>query len=376
MRGLFAVRYGFCVWIFTLMAGCSHFSGGTSTPENAGAEAWWSIPYPKPFNASTLKKQSVLKVDGRFIVDEQGQPFALRGVSIADPDKLVKQKQWRQGLFQEIAQWGANVVRIPIHPIAWRSRGQDAYLAMLDQAVIWANTEGMYLVLDWHSIGHLQTGVFQHPMYETDRAETFQFWRIVASRYAEVPTVAVYELFNEPTTAGGAYGRADWHTWKALNEALIDIIRAVDPTAIPLVAGFNWAYDLSRISRHPIERPGIAYAIHPYPQKENPQTRTQQQFFKLWQENWGHLADTYPLLATEIGWVRPGGDGAHVPVIDDGSYGPNIVRFLEERNIGWMAWCFDPDWAPTLIEDWSYAPTEQGAWFKKVMLGEQAESDR
>ncbi len=370
MTGILARRRGLYLLLVLLMSGCSHQSE-KPVSHSGDAQQWWGTTDQTPFDTSASKRQSALKVEGRFIVDEQGRPFGIRGVSIADPDKLVRQKQWRQGLFREIARWGANTVRIPVLPETWRTLGRDRYLALMDQAVNWANEEGMYLILDWHSVGHLKAGAFDHPRYQTDRAETFDFWRTIAARYAEVPTVAVYELFSEPTTAGGAYGQPDWHAWKAFNEDLIDVIRAADNNVIPLVTGFNRAYDLSRVTRHPVERPGIAYAIHPWPQREMPRHTTPEQYVKLWQANWGHIANTYPLLATEIGWVRRGGYAAQAPAIDDGRYGPNIVNFLQARNIGWTVWCFDPDWAPTMIEDWSFSPTEQGAFFRKVMLEER-----
>ena len=33
---------------------------------------------------------------------------------------------------------------------------------LLDQAVDWANELGLYLILDWHSIGNLKEEKFQH----------------------------------------------------------------------------------------------------------------------------------------------------------------------------------------------------------------------
>ncbi len=370
MTGMHARCASLYLLLALLMAGCNH-QAEKPVIDSLGGVDWWDTNSPAPFETSGLKQPSVLKVDGHLIVDEQGKPFGIRGVSIADPGKLVTQKQWRSGLFHEIASWGANTVRIPVVPATWRSLGRDGYLALLDQAVHWASAEGLYLILDWHSTGLLEAGAFAHPMYQTDRAETFDFWRTIAARYGNVPTVAAYELFSEPTTAGGAYGQPDWLGWKAFNEDLIDEMRARGSSGIPLVAGYNRAYDLSRVSRHPVERPGIAYAIHPWPQKETPRVASSAQYFELWQANWGHLADTYPLLATEIGWVRSDDYAAQAPAIDDGHYGPDIVAFLGARNIGWAAWCFDPDWAPTLIEDWSFAPTEQGAFFRKVMGDEQ-----
>ncbi len=320
------------------------------------------------FDASLLKQpQSTIRVKGNRFVDEAGNTFVFRGVSIADPDKLVKDNQWRASLFDELKNWGVNTVRLPIHPRAWRERGSENYIKLIDQAVIWANERGMYLIIDWHSIGFLATGNYQHPMYVTDKRETFRFWHDIAFRYQGIPTAAVYELFNEPTTLQDPWGDAEWQEWKALNEQMIDIIYAIDQDVIPLVAGFNWAYDLTPLRKAPVDRPGIAYTSHPYPQKEQPNPATDENFFKLWDEKWGFAAEKYPLLCTELGWVQPDGYGAHIPVKDDGSYGPRIVEFMESRGISWTAWVFDPQWSPTLINNWDFEPSEQGAFFRKVM---------
>lgn len=348
---------------------CALLFGATAYASSAKpSQEWWNQPYPTAFDKTRLKPQPFIKVSGNKFIDESGDTFIFKGVNIADPDKLTQQGQWKKSLFEELTNnWGVNHIRLPIHPAAWRSRGKSEYLKLLDEAVVWANELGIYLIIDWHSIGYLPTEQYQHPMYETTQKETRDFWRTIAFRYKEVPTTAVYELFNEPTTMGNTLGQRDWQEWKTLNESLIDMIYAQDSKVIPLVAGFNWAYDLTMIKTAPIEREGVAYAVHPYPQKAKPEEKTEQRFFELWEDVWGFAAKDYPLIATELGWVQPNGYGAHVPVKDDGSYGPRIVKYFAERGISWTVWCFDPEWSPTMIEDWSFTPTEQGAFFKKVL---------
>ena len=336
---------------------------------------WWNIPYPNSFDVETLanKQQSFIKVEGKGFVTDTGAEYIFRGVNIADPDKLSGENRWNQALFQELDRWGVNTVRIPIHPLAWRIQGKDWYFDRLDEAVRWANELNMYLIIDWHSIGNLEAELFQHPMYVTTYAETTRFWRDVALRYRNVPTVAVYELFNEPThdyIGTGAYslGKASWSTWRVMLEELIDLIYTYDKRVIPLVTGYNWGYDLTPIAKEPVQRPGIAYAIHPYPQKARLKVETKENFFKAWEPTWGYVADTYPMIATEFGWVREDGYGAHVPVIhDEGTYGPSIIEYMKRKGISYTAWVFDPDWSPTMIDDWNFTPSEQGAYFKKVM---------
>ena len=208
-------------------------------------------------------------------------------------------------------------------------------------------------------------------MYETTEQETMRFWQFVSARYVNIPTVAVYEIFNEPTDIGGKAGKADWIQWKAFNEQVIGVIYAHDLNVIPLVAGFDWAYNLTPVLANPVERKGIAYASHPYPQKERPAIRSEETLFPLWEQKWGHVANTYPIIATELGWVSPDGYGAHITVKDDGSYGPMIIKYMNKKGVSWVAWCFDPQWSPTMIEDWDFTPTQQGQFFKEVFQGKR-----
>ena len=320
--------------------------GNAGVASQSAESDWWNIPYPSRFDQSRLtQEQSFISVDGKNLVDGDGNTFVFRGVNIGDPDKLMSQNRWNKQLFEEVHRWRANHIRLPIHPIAWRNRGSDWYFARLDDAVSWANAVDMYLIIDWHSIGNLETELFQHPQYVTSLAETANFWKSIAHRYKGVSTVAVYEIFNEPTddfvgSGKGSLGKANWDSWRDSMEDLIDLIYVYDSEVIPLVAGFNWAYDLGPVAEKPIRREGVAYAIHPYPQKSKPNSNTRQAFHDAWQKHWGWVAENYPVMATELGWVKEDGYGAHIPVINnDGSYGPNIVSFMEARGVSWTAWC-------------------------------------
>jgi endoglucanase len=335
-----------------------------------GDGSWWSIPYPETFDKQTLARALPrIAVKGNAFVDEAGLEVTFQGVNVADPDKLSREGHWNKSHFETIASWGENVVRIPIHPAAWRDRGKGAYLALLDQAVVWATDLELHLIFDWHSIGNLRTGMFQHPMYETSTTETFEFWRAVAHRYAGVPTVAFYELFNEPTVYNGTLGTLTWEGWKELVEEMVDIIQAHDKQVIPLVAGFNWAYDLRDAGKQPVNRKGITYVSHPYPQK------TSAPYERNWDRDFGALARRYPLFATEIGYMTPNAPGSHIPVKDEGVYGPRITDYLAKKGASWTAWCFQPDWPPQLIADWNYTPTAAGTHFKTVMLEAKSKRD-
>lgn len=302
-----------------------------------------------------------ISVNENNFVTENGEIVVFRGLNTSDPDKLVSQNHWNKAYFEEIKKWGANIVRFPVHPTTWTKRGKENYLKLIDDGIKWASELNLYVIIDWHSIGNLQTEMYQHDMYDTTLKQTYDFWRTIAVKYGKNTTVAFYELFNEPTTFNNTLGTASWDEWKNLNEELITIIRANGGEGVPLVAGFNWAYDLTPVLYNPINAEGIAYVSHPYPEKREKPWEDQ------WTADWGFVKEKYPLVLTEIGFCGPEDPGAHHPVISDETYGDAITNYSDEKGISYVIWVFDPQWAPRLFEDWNYKPSRHGKYFKKKL---------
>jgi hypothetical protein len=321
---------------------------------------WWLDRHiGEPLRSPKAGHLPLISVRGNRFVDPQGQTVLFRGLSISDPDKIEHEGRWTKEHFVRVKETGARLVRIPVHPVAWRERTPRRYLPLIDEAVEWCTDLGMYIIIDWHTIGNLKAGLFQDPMYNTTATETFDFWRTVARRYAGHNTVAFYELFNEPTLYFNQLGRMSWDEWKSVNEDLIALIRAYDRETIPLVATFDWAYDLTPLRINPVEAEGVGYVTHPYPHKRG------KPWEPKWEEDFGFAADQFPILATEIGFTL-GKEG----LAENGEYGMAILRYLEGRGIGWVAWVFDPEWTPSMITSWdTYSLTECGKFFQEAMQG-------
>ena len=335
----------------------------TANPPATKVNDWWHQSYlTRPLDSADEKKLPLISVSGNRFVDPTGKPVLFRGVNIADPDKVESQGHWNKEFFLRVKETGATVVRIPVHPVAWRGRGAKDYLALLDQAVEWSTDLGLYVDIDWHSIGNLKQGMFQDPMYETSLPETLNFWRIIAAHYNGNNTVAFFELFNEPTTFGGELGSVSWDEWREINEQMITVIRAYDKQAIPLVAGFDWAYDLTPLRINPIRAQHIGYVTHPYPNKRP------QPWPAKWEEDFGFAADHYPVIATEIGFSSQYGSKE-----ENDTYGAQITDYLESRGIGWVVWCFDAEWGPSMISSWEpFSLTGEGKFFSDAMHKESA----
>jgi hypothetical protein len=337
--------------IFCCMTAVSQTA--SPTPEKK-VNDWWHKAYlTQPLNSPDGKKLPLVSVRGNRFVDSDGKPLLFRGVNIADPDKIESEGHWSKEFFVKVKETGATVVRIPVHPVAWRGRGTANYLALLDQAVQWCTDLGMYVDIDWHSIGNLKQGMFQDPMYETSLSETYNFWRTMAAHFNGNHTVAFFELFNEPTLFGGQLGNMTWDEWRQINEDTISIIRARNRETIPLVAGLDWAYDLAPLRDSPIRAEHIGYVTHPYPNKRS------QPWPPKWEEDFGFAAGRYPVIATELGFGSKE-EGAE--------YGAEITHYLESRGISWVVWCFDPEWGPSMISSWdTYELTPEGKFFTDAM---------
>ncbi len=313
---------------------------------------------------STLFAQNTLSrihVKGNNFVDDKGNTVVFRGLNTSDPHKLDNQGYWTLEYFKEIKNWGANLVRFPIHPPNWRERGHDAYFELLDKGIKWAEELEMHVIIDWHSIGNLRTEMYQSDIYDTTQKETFDFWRKIAVRYGNNTTVAFYEIFNEPTTYNHTLGTINWEQWVDINKEIITIIRANGGKGVPLVAGFNWAYDLTPLKTNPLTIEGIAFVSHPYPQKR------EKPWEAKWDNDWGFIKETHPLILTEIGFCGPEDPGAHSPVISDESYGDAITNYCDQKGISYMIWVFDKEWAPRLFIDDDYTPSRHGKYFKKKL---------
>ncbi|HET7535075.1 MAG TPA: cellulase family glycosylhydrolase, partial [Candidatus Didemnitutus sp.] len=267
---------------------------------------WGSDQPRRPVENPKAKVLPLIAVKRNKFVNPAGETILFRGVSLADPENIDEQGHWNRELFVGVKDLGANLVRLPVHPIAWRDRTPAGYLKLLDQAVDWCTDLGMYVIIDWHSIGNLKSGMYQAPIYDTSIPETLAFWKTIALHFKGHNTVAFYELFNEPTHFNGMLGTMSWTEWRELNEEMIGVIRFWDKERIPLVAGFDWAYDLNPLHYEPVRAENIGYIVHPYAHKRT------QPWEPKWEENFAFASGKYPIIATEWGFGLKDGE-----VVDD-----------------------------------------------------------
>jgi endoglucanase len=119
------------------------------------SQEWWNAGrWERPRENPLAKKLPLIQVKGNKLVSSKGDTVLFRGLAISDPDKLDDQGHWNKKHFEKMKEMGAMIVRIPVHPIAWRERTPEKYLALLDQAVEWSTELEMYIIIDWHSMSN------------------------------------------------------------------------------------------------------------------------------------------------------------------------------------------------------------------------------
>jgi len=273
--------------------------------------------------------------------------------------------------FDAMASWHANVVRIALNQDYWLSGAAlyaPTYQATVDRAVKDAEAAGLDVILDlhWSDRGDWSAtvaGQGQGEMGHSDQQQmadrhSQDFWREVATKYKGDGHV-LFELYNEPHDIS-------WSTW--LNggtvaeypavgmQALYQTVRDAGADNLVIAGGIGWAFNLSGVADR-IQGYNIMYATHPY----SPQDPESQ-----WDGMFGYVAaqDIAPVIATEFG------DGA---MNCTGDWDSKLTQYADARQISWTAWAWWPGGCsfPSLIADWKYTPTLQGAVIKAALLSYQ-----
>ena len=316
--------------------------------------------------------QSAIHVEGNKLVNASGTEMVFQGICALDPiiqcyEPNENDLHWGEDYYETMAEWGANIIRIPIHPKSWRNHSKQECIDVINQAIAWAKQYQMYVFIDFHSIGFPPSEEYDtsyEGLYQTNQQEWREFWKTIAQTYKNNPVVAGYEIFNEPTFKDFLVYKhkrpsvEDWKAWRDNVESVVDDIQRVDKQKPIIVGGLSWAYDLSYALNYPVRRSNIVYSTHPYPDSEANRS---------WEEAFGKLKSRYPVFATEFGF-EPSGQKGLDKYKGKSCYKDAIVCFLNDRKISWTAWCFSSAWTPTLLQDSDFTPTVAGEFFRDVML--------
>ena len=177
---------------------------------------------------------------------------------------------------RRIAELGFNSVRPALNARRFLTEGDNpAYVdegfRLLDDLVRWCGKHNVYVIIDMHGAPGGQTGtniddsandqpeLFMDPKYEK---RLIDLWVKIAERYKDEPTVAGYDLLNEPLPERTGAAAKYKQELEPLYRRITTAIRKVDKKHMIILEGADWSNDWSVFSK-PFA-PNLVYQFHYY----------------------------------------------------------------------------------------------------------------
>ena len=174
--------------------------------------------------ATAVSTHGKLAVKGTQLVDKNGQPFQIHGVS-------THGLQWfgqynNKAAYQTLRDdWGANAIRLAMYvDEGGYYSDRNGMKKKVTDGVQYATELGMYAIIDWHLLN-------VNPKNYTSEAKSF--FKEMAQKYKNYDNV-IYEICNEPSNC-------PWSDIKSYATEVIQTIRAYDKDAIIIVGTPTWS---------------------------------------------------------------------------------------------------------------------------------------
>ena len=309
-----------------------------------------------------------LRVQGKQIVDANGTNVVLRGFGVGEwfnieaymikwpdndkgpvfyGDSLIRTtlvdlmgkssaeefyRRWEANVVTEAdvrkwAEWGANSVRMSIN-YRWLSPSRGVYLESgwkrIDRLIGWSKKYGIKVILCLHAAPGSQSGELMsdgagEAKLWTEAATygpwTIHLWQKIAERFANEPTVAGYDLLDEPIPP--MYQESEV---RALYMDVTKAIRSVDRNHILFIEGLEYAGTTKGMyAMLPAWDENLVFVFHKYWDKND--AVSIQGYLEL------RGRENRPL------WNGESGES-------DEPWGKEMVQLCEKNNIGWSWWTY------------------------------------
>lgn len=322
----------------------------------------------------SAQAEGFVRADHRQIVDGKGKPLILRGLGLGGwmvqegymmglsnlkaqhvirrriseiiGEKRTEQfyRSWLDNAVTKadidaVAKWGFNSVRLPVHwklfikdsstskNIVWNEEG----FRRVDALIRWLKARDMYLILDLHAApggqGHDIAISDRDPdkpsLWDSDenQAMMIALWSEIAGRYKDEPTIAGYDLLNEPNwgfqdeSDKGGCRETENRPLRDIYQRTIRAIRAIDTNHMLVIEGNCWGNNYAGVL--PIDDRNTALSFHKY------WTPTTQESI----ESFLKLREQYDMPL----WNGESGEN------NNGWYA-RAVELQEKNGIGWSWW--------------------------------------
>ena len=303
-----------------------------------------------------------------------GQPWVAKGVILVGmvaPSEVIKGKfalarqHFGTAELQAAKAYGADLIRFMISQGGTDYKSSiysPSYVKEVGQAVALARSMGFSVIVTVQS--ESPSGLSE-PGMASDK--TLRSWQTLVPLFKSDQGVMLH-IFNEPMEGrvpGHSGAILDWKFWSDTTQPVIDEIRQLGAKNVLVVDGL-WAsttYKGAPLLRDPVGQ--LIYAVHPYPSQHSMNASD-------WDENFGNLAKTSPVMATAFNARSTdekqcfNGPQYYSPVVM-----ANLLAYLREHHIGAVGWAFD--YPGTLIRDFNGTLTDY-KHFKCTPGGSPAET--
>lgn len=252
-----------------------------------------------------VERHGQLSVQGNRIVDKNGNPVQLRGMSLY-------WSQWKPAFYNASCvkwlrdDWCVNVVRAAMAVnsggLATNSNEKQRIFTVIDACI----ANGIYVIVDYHD----------HTANTTlELAKSF--FDEVSKKYKGVPNI-LYEPWNEPLAVSWSSVIKPYH------QAIVSVIRKNDPSNIIICGTAQWSQKVGDPAADPVTGTNIAYTLHYYAASH-----------KQWLRDaaTSALNKGIALFVTEYGTSEASGNG----VLDEAE-SRTWWDFMEKNYIGHCNW--------------------------------------
>lgn len=322
--------------------------------------------------------QGFLQAKGQQIVNDKGQPVLLRGEGLGGwmlqegymlgiyknsqqhnirkaIEKLMGPAEtaefydaWLHNFIQKkdidsMHAWGFNSVRLPMHfnlytlpvdeePVFGQNTWLEKGFTLTDSLLSWCRSNHMYLILDLHAAPGGQGNDLNISdrddskpslwQSEANQQKTIALWKKLAERYKDEQWIGGYDILNEPNWGftdsindRNGTKEANNAPLKKLLQEITAAIREVDNRHIIIIEGNGWGNNYRGIL--PTWDKNMVLSFHKY--WDYNETKNIQ-----------HILDTRKKYNVPV-WLGETGENSNVWFTD-------VIRLLEENNIGWSMW--------------------------------------